>query len=136
MFTKLQSRFRIKRQDHAVSALMQHPKTDVRPTVLVTLLCAKSDARSRALKTHAASRSYRPIFVVCEPDIRAYQSAGCTFEYLPSPEIALSMSDVGDWAGYLQERWRMINSKWQPSWAVDYGIDYRQYLKKCTFHDI
>ncbi len=127
MITKLQPKFRIKRQKGAVSALMQHPETDVRPTVLVTLLCAKADACSRALRTHAASRSHRPIFVVCEADIRAYQNAGSTFEYLPDPEMIRAMSDVGDWAGYLQERWRMINSKWQPRWTADYGLGDRQY---------
>jgi hypothetical protein len=136
MFSKLQTRFRTQRQEGAVSAFMQHPETDLRPTVLVTLLCAKGDACSRALKTHAASSSHRPIFVVCDPDIRAYQSAGCTFEHLPDPEMVRSMSDVGDWAGYLQERWRMINSKWQPRWTAAYGLGYREYLKKCTAPDI
>lgn len=135
MFTKLQSIFRPNRQEHDVSALLQHPETDLRPTVLITVLCADDVARSRALKAHAASRSHRPIFVVCEADIQAYQNAGCTFEYLPDPKTVCSMPDIGDWAGYLQERWRMINSKWHPRWTAEYGLSYKQYLKKCALND-
>lgn len=135
MFTKLQSIFRMDRQEHAVSVMSQHPETDPRPTVLVTILRADDASRLRALKTHAADRSHRPIFVVCDADVRTYQNAGCTFEYLPDPKIVRSMSDVGDWAGYLQERWRMINSKWHPQWTVEYGLSYTQYLKKCAFND-
>lgn len=132
MFAKLQSLFRIKPQEHAGSALLQHSVTDPRPTILVTVLCADAAARARAIEKHATSRSHRPIFVVCDADVRAYQDAGCAFEYLPEPSMVRTMSGVGDWAAYLQERWCMINSKWLPKWTAEYGLSYTQYLKKCT----
>lgn len=136
MFSKLQFAFGTKRQDRSDSFLHQHPITDDRPTVLVTILCAASeDARLQALKIHSARRSHRPIFVVSEPDIRAYQNAGCIFEYLPDPEVVWAGLDIGDWPGYLQERWSMINSKWHPQWTANYGLSFEQYLEKCKFRD-
>ncbi|RSK41011.1 hypothetical protein EJA01_00265 [Rhodovulum iodosum] len=113
----------------------QRPEGEVRPAVLVTLLVAPPAAVARALARHATAQTHRPVFIVTDPDIGPLQQAGCVFEHLPAPEMVQRFCGMGDWPGYLDERWAMLQRKWQPGWVVAYGLSLDDYLKSCLVSD-
>lgn len=128
IFKSLGSIFNSKKQENIEPVYLQYSRAESPPIILVTLLSTDMNISSSALVRHANKKGYRVVFVVTNPDVHIFQVAGCTFEYLPSPEIIVNMADAGDWQSYLQERWNMINSKWSPRWTIEYGISIEAYL--------
>lgn len=117
------------------SALCQLPQGAAAPAVLVTLLGADADQTRRAVERHGKVRSYRPVFVVSNPDTRPLLGTGLTCEHVCGLDDIRRHRLAGDWPSYVTERWRMIHTKWKPAWSVAYALSFNDYLsevEKCV----
>lgn len=119
----------------AAAPFAQFPPNDPRSTVLVTLLSADAARRDRAIRFHTRRGSYRPVFVVTDPDIAAFRNAGSFAEHLPAPDLVRRFAAMGAWRQYLVGRWSLIGAKWQPDMAVTEGVSFDDYLRECGLSD-
>lgn len=110
-----------------IGDLQQWP-CDGRPVVLVTLLEANDDRRTRALRDHRGARPWLPVFLTTDADLRPLIATGHPVEHLPDPALTSFGAEALDWSAYLQQRWRRVHQKWCPRWTVEYGSAFAQYL--------
>jgi hypothetical protein len=112
--------------------IQQSDPKDKRFIVFVTLISASTERVKLALRQHANSKRYRPIFIVSGPPIHLITTSDSIAEHLPAQALVTAHKNDGNWAEYLASRWRMLNLKWQPVWVIEYGVKFEHYLIECS----
>lgn len=107
------------------------PEDDKRDrTVLVSLLGLGGEARSRAIRTVAASLDPRetPVFVTDDPDFAVLAQFRHLYEYVPPIESQRTFTTAAAWEHYLAARLRLLLDKWAPVRVVAVGTSFEAYL--------
>lgn len=109
------------------SPLDQRRLHSTHPSVLVTHLEPDKTSVDDVLQRAGSLWGARPILVITDAKVRAMLGTGIAFEHLPSARQIISHKGAGDWRIYLQQRWRMIHTKWRPLYTIHVAMSYDEY---------
>lgn len=115
----------------SVSPLDQRRSKSTRPSVLLTHFEPNESKISDVLQRAQNVWGARPIIVITASNVRPLLGTGIAFEHLPAINQIKSHPESGNWEVYLRQRWRMIQTKWQPLYTIHMGLSYDNYVKGC-----
>lgn len=115
--------------DEAKRELCVHDKK--KPVVIVSIFAVEQEMIDEiiAVTSKRYSKTSRLVFVTDCADFSAFMKRGVVFEYLPSNIVQKLHSDTMPWRTYLQHRWDLLLSKWQPKKILAYGQNIERFIE-------
>ncbi|WP_029062043.1 hypothetical protein [Labrenzia sp. DG1229] len=115
--------------DEAKRELCVHDKK--KPVVIVSIFAVEQEMIGEIVDVTSKrySKTSRLVFVTDCADFSAFMQRGVVFEYLPSSIVQKLHCNTMPWRTYLQHRWDLLLSKWQPRKILAYGQNIERFIE-------
>lgn len=102
-----------------------------KPVVIVSILAVEQEMIDGIIEVIVKkfSKGHRIVFVTDSADFSSFMKNKVAFEYLPSHLVQKLHPDTLPWRIYLQERWDLLLTKWQPSHILSYGQNAQRFIQ-------